>query len=65
MDVVDRGDEIVVSMLREEFFLVLSLMSEAVETGDDRDFETRVGASKNDVRELLRGLPDLPFNPRI
>jgi hypothetical protein len=58
----DRGAEIVVTMGREEFFLVVSLMSEALETGDDRDFETRVGASKSEVEALLRSLPDLPLN---
>ncbi|MFE2410517.1 hypothetical protein ACFXDE_19460 [Kitasatospora sp. NPDC059408] len=61
MQIEDRGAEIVVTMARDEFFLVVSLMSEALETGDERDFETRVGASMNDVRALLRSLPDLPL----
>ncbi|MFE6056585.1 hypothetical protein ACFQ6N_38085 [Kitasatospora sp. NPDC056446] len=61
MKVEDRGAEVMVTMAREEFFLVVSLMSEALETGDARDFETRVGASMDDVRSLLRTLPDLPF----
>ncbi|WP_369390253.1 hypothetical protein AB5J72_23355 [Streptomyces sp. CG1] len=61
MQVEDRGAEIVVSMPREEFFLVMSLMSEAVETGDDRDFQTRTGATKDEVRAILRSLPDLRF----
>ncbi|MET8953207.1 hypothetical protein ACWEO4_16560 [Streptomyces sp. NPDC004393] len=61
MKVEDHGAEIVVTMPREEFFLVVSLMSEALETGDERDFETRVGASKDEVRALLRSLPDLPL----
>lgn len=51
-------------MSRDEYFLVVSLMSEALETGDERDFETRVGASMVEVRELLRNLPDLPLTPR-
>ncbi|MEU8525895.1 hypothetical protein AB0C77_09930 [Streptomyces sp. NPDC048629] len=57
----DQGEQIVVTMAREEFFLVQSLMSEALETGDPRDFDTRVGATMDEVRELLRSLPDLPF----
>ncbi|MFI9645448.1 hypothetical protein ACIHAA_04020 [Streptomyces sp. NPDC052040] len=61
MQVEDRGAEIVVSMPREEFFLVLSLMSEAVESGDDRDFQTRTGGTKDEVRAILRSLPDLRF----
>jgi len=61
MQVEDRGEEVALTMAREEFFLVVSLMSEALETGDERDFETRVGASKNEVRALLRTLPDLPM----
>ena len=61
MQVEDHGAEVVVTMAREEFFLSVSLMSEALETGDDRDFETRVGASKDEVRALLRSLPDLPL----
>ncbi|MFM9449408.1 hypothetical protein [Streptomyces acidiscabies] len=61
MQVEDRGAEIVVKMPRQEFFLIVSLMSEALETGDERDFETRVGASMDEVRTLLRGLPDLPM----
>ncbi|MEU3792445.1 hypothetical protein AB0F07_22005 [Streptomyces fructofermentans] len=64
MDVVDRGAEVDVCMTRAEFFLVVSLMSEALETGDERDFETRVGASMTEVRELLRSLPELPLTPR-
>ncbi|WP_245240707.1 hypothetical protein [Streptomyces spiramenti] len=47
-----------------EFFLVASLMMEALETGDDRDFQTRVGATKDEVRALLLSLPDLPLNGR-
>ncbi|MFJ1933394.1 hypothetical protein ACIOGZ_12155 [Kitasatospora sp. NPDC088160] len=62
MEVEDCGAEIMVTMAREEFFLVVSLMSEALETGDERDFETRVGASMDDVRALLQTLPDLPFS---
>lgn len=61
MDVEDRGAEIVVNMARDEFFLVQALMMEALETGDDRDFETRVGASKDEVRALIAALPDLPY----
>ena len=61
MKVEDRGVEVVVTMGREELFLAVSLMSEALETGDDRDFETRVGASKDEVRVLLRSLPDVPM----
>ncbi|GAA2233259.1 hypothetical protein GCM10010232_19950 [Streptomyces amakusaensis] len=61
MQVDDHGAEVVVTMTREEFFLSVSLMSEALETGDDRDFETRVGASKDAVRALLRSFPDLPL----
>ncbi|MFF3070659.1 hypothetical protein ACFVSN_41900 [Kitasatospora sp. NPDC057904] len=61
MQIEDRGAEIVVTMARDEFFLVVSLMSEALETGDERDFETRVGASMDEVRSLLRTLPDLPL----
>ncbi|MFE0043722.1 hypothetical protein [Streptomyces albireticuli] len=52
-----------VTTSREEFFPVQSLMSEAVETGDDSDFLTRVGANKDEVRTLLNGLPQLPFSP--
>ncbi|GHC73285.1 hypothetical protein GCM10010507_60610 [Streptomyces cinnamoneus] len=62
MQVQDQGAEIVVTMAREEFFLVQSLMSEALETGDDCDFDTRVGATKDEVRSLLRSLPDLPLS---
>ncbi|MEU3795939.1 hypothetical protein AB0F07_40235 [Streptomyces fructofermentans] len=62
MRVDDQGEQIVVTMPREEFFLVQSLMSEALETGDPRDFDTRVGATMDEVRELLRSLPDLPFS---
>ncbi len=63
MQVDDQGVQVVVTMSREEFFLVQSLMSEAVETGDDCDFDTRVGASRDEVRALLKRLPDLPFHP--
>jgi len=61
MKVEDRGAEIVATMPRQEFFLIVSLVSEALETGDERDFETRVGASMDEVRALLRSLPDLPM----
>ncbi|MFJ6438269.1 hypothetical protein [Streptomyces sp. NPDC091416] len=61
MKVEDCGSQVIVEMEREEFFLVVSLMSEALETGDERDFETRVGASMDEVRALLRSLPDLPL----
>ncbi|PWG08716.1 hypothetical protein DF268_36460 [Streptomyces sp. V2] len=61
MQVEDLGTEIVATMSRPEFFLVVSLMSEALETGDERDFESRVGASMDEVRALLRSLPDLPL----
>ncbi|WP_416974444.1 hypothetical protein [Streptomyces sp. 4F14] len=61
MQVEDRGAEIIVTMPREEFFLVVSLMSEALETGDERDFRTRVGATMEEVDALLRSLPELRF----
>jgi len=61
MRVADHGAEIVVTVSRNEFFLIQSLMSEALETGDDRDFDTRVGATKEEVRSLLRTIPDLPL----
>ncbi|WP_344158039.1 hypothetical protein [Nocardioides koreensis] len=61
MKVEDHGEEIAVRMSRAEFFLVQSLMIEALETGDDRDFHTRVGATKNEVRSLIASLPDLPL----
>lgn len=61
MDVEDHGDQIVVNFARNEFFLVQALMMEALETGDDRDFESRVGATKGEVRALIASLPDLPF----
>ncbi len=64
MHVVDCGERVVVTMPRAEFFLVASLMMEALETGDDRDFQTRVGATKDEVRALLHSLPDLPLNGR-
>ena len=64
IDVTDQGPMVEVRMSRDEYFLVVSLMSEALETGDERDFETRVGASMVEVRELLRNLPDLPLTPR-
>jgi hypothetical protein len=61
MHVEDRGEQVVITMARAEFFLVEALMMEALETGDDRDFQTRVGATKDKVRALLDGLPDLPL----
>jgi hypothetical protein len=61
MHVEDRGHEVVITMPRTEFFLIEALMMEALETGDDRDFQTRVGATKEQVRELLNRLPDLPL----
>ncbi|WP_018543809.1 hypothetical protein [Streptomyces sp. LaPpAH-108] len=61
MHVEDHGDQIVITASRKEFFLVEALMMEALETGDDRDFQTRVGATKDQVRDLLDGLPDLPL----
>lgn len=61
MDVEDQGHQVVASMSRDEFFLVQALMMEALETGDDRDFQTRVGATKDEVRALIASLPDLPF----
>ncbi|MFF9639212.1 hypothetical protein ACF1D2_32115 [Streptomyces bacillaris] len=64
MQVEDNGPEINVTMSREEFFLVVSLMSEALETADEVDFETRTGASTEEVRALLAGIPDLPLNSR-
>ena len=57
MQVEDWGAQVVATMARREFFIVVSLMSEALETGDERDFETRVGASKDEVRALLQSLP--------
>lgn len=48
-------------MPRDEFFLVQALMMEALETGDDRDFQTRVGATKDEVWALLASLPDPPL----
>ncbi|ARZ72580.1 hypothetical protein SMD11_7004 [Streptomyces albireticuli] len=63
MRVDNQGSQVMVTMSREEFSLVQSLMSEAVETGDDCDFQTRVGAGKDEVRTLLNTLPDLPFSP--
>jgi hypothetical protein len=64
MQVEDHGPEIVITMPRDEFFLMSSLMMEALETGDDRDFQTRVGATKDQVRTLLSTLPDLPLRGR-
>ncbi len=61
MHVEDRGEEIVVTMPRDEFFLVEALMMEALETGDERDFQSRVGATMSEVRALLNSLPDLPL----
>ncbi|OKJ77588.1 hypothetical protein [Streptomyces sp. CB02460] len=61
MRVDDQGERIIVTMPREEFFLIQSLMSEALETGDPQDFATRVGATMDEVREILRSLPDLPY----
>ena len=61
MRVEDLGDEVEVRMSREEYFLLISLMSEALETGDHRDFQTRVGASMEEVQEILNELPHLPF----
>lgn len=61
MEINDIGAEIVATMPRDEFFLVQALMMEALETGDDRDFQTRVGATKDEVRALLASLPDLPL----
>lgn len=60
MDIHDSGVEIVTTMPRDEFFLVQALMMEALETGDDRDFQTRVGATKDEVRAFLASLPDFP-----
>jgi hypothetical protein len=62
VDVEDRNEQVVVTMSRDEFFLIQSLMMEALETGDDRGFETRVGATKADVRSLIGKLPDLPLH---
>ncbi len=64
MNVEDCGSDIVVSMTRDEYALVISLIGEALETGDPRDFETRVGASTEGVSELLRTLPRLPPSAR-
>jgi hypothetical protein len=64
MYVEDCGEQVVITMPRAEFFLVQSLMSEALETGDDRDFQTRVGATKDEVGALLVSLPDLPLHGR-
>uniref|UniRef100_A0AAU2W2P4 Uncharacterized protein n=1 Tax=Streptomyces sp. NBC_00008 TaxID=2903610 RepID=A0AAU2W2P4_9ACTN len=50
-----------ITMPRAEFFLVEALMMEALETGDYRDFQARVGATKDKVRALLDSLPDLPL----
>ncbi|WP_330440488.1 hypothetical protein OHB44_09890 [Micromonospora sp. NBC_00821] len=61
MHVEDCGERVVITMSRTEFFLVGSLMMEALETGDDRDFQTRTGATKDEVRALLDSLPDLPL----
>jgi len=61
MHVEDCGDQIVITMPRTEFFLVEALMMEALESGDNRDFQTRVGATKDQVRALLNSLPDLPL----
>ncbi|MFI0901580.1 hypothetical protein [Streptomyces sp. NPDC020983] len=61
MHVKDCGEQVVITLPRAEFFLVAALMMEALETGDDRDFQTRVGATKDQVRTLLNGLPDLPL----
>ncbi len=61
MNVEDRGEQVVITMPRAEFFLVETLMMEALETGDDRDFQTRVGATKDKVRALLDSLPNLPL----
>jgi hypothetical protein len=61
MHVEDHGEKIAITMPRAEFFLVEALMMEALETGDDRDFQTRVGATKDEVRALLDSLPDLPL----
>ncbi|MFJ5234481.1 hypothetical protein ACIQBJ_31820 [Kitasatospora sp. NPDC088391] len=62
MEIEDRGREIFAKIPRDEFFLIVSLMSEALETGDERDFETRVGASMQQVRDLLDSIPELPLN---
>lgn len=62
MQINDRGAEIDLLVTREEFFLIQSLISEAVETGDDRDFQTRVGVTKDEVRTLLESFPDLPLD---
>lgn len=61
MDVEDLGAEVIATMSRDEFFLMQALMMEALETGDDRDFQTRVGATKDEVRSLIASLPDLPL----
>lgn len=61
MHVEDCGEQVVITMPRAEFFLVEALMMEALETGDYRDFQARVGATKDKVRALLDSLPDLPL----
>ncbi|MFJ7997957.1 hypothetical protein ACIQ7D_12535 [Streptomyces sp. NPDC096310] len=61
MHVEDHGEQVVITMPRAEFFLVEALMMEALETGDNRDFQTRVGATKDEVRALLDSLPDMPI----
>ncbi|NUS72392.1 MAG: hypothetical protein HOQ05_03195 [Corynebacteriales bacterium] len=61
MRVEDFDSEVVVTMTRGEFFLMRSLMMEAVELGDDWDFRIRVGATKDEVLSILDGLPDLPL----
>lgn len=64
MQIEDNGDTITVSMTRDEYFLVKSLMSEAHETGDVRDFQTRMGATMDEVASLVDSMPRLPLKPR-
>ncbi|GAA3690346.1 hypothetical protein GCM10022399_02580 [Terrabacter ginsenosidimutans] len=57
--VVDQGQEVVITMTRDDYFLVRSLIAETVFLGDPRDFQTRLGATVEKAQELLRGLPDI------
>lgn len=59
VDVEDRGDRVAVTVTRDDYFLVRSLIAEVLLQADVRDFQTRNGVTIEEVEELLRSLPDI------
>ncbi len=64
VNVTDAGEEITLTLSRNDLLLLASSVNEALEAIDDWEFQTRLGADKsqalqirNDLRDAIAQLP--------